>query len=163
MTFFVNFDPDLSKLSQICKNVVYSELFFAISADSFLFFYCFMEGPKGKIQNPCQDNENKNSLNDNLFTTSELPKYSNSNCPNFVYFIFLLDQKQDQPSAAPSITLFTVPQKKCVFQKNQNKKNWRIGLFGGSDVVNKLQARITESIFHLPRIPHLLQICAPKA
>ena len=74
----------------------------------------------------------------NLFTTSELPKYSNSNCPNFVYFIFLLDQKQDQQSAAPSITLFTVPQKKCVFQKNQNKKNWRIGLFGGSDVVNKL-------------------------
>jgi len=31
-----------------------------------------------------------------------------------------------------------VPQKKCVFQKNQNKENWRIGLIGGSDVVNKL-------------------------
>ena len=31
-----------------------------------------------------------------------------------------------------------MPQKKCDFQKNQNKKNWRIRLFGGSNVVNKL-------------------------
>ena len=35
-----------------------------------------------------------------------------------------------------------MPQKKCDFQKNQNKKNWRIRLFGGSNVVNKLLKEI---------------------
>ena len=64
------------------------------------------------------------TFTNNLFVTSEPPKYSNSNPPNLLLWLFCLIKSRAKPFLNPNLIFFSdAPQIVCrrIIKKNQNK------------------------------------------
>ena len=73
----------------------------------------------------------------NLFTTSDPPKYSNSNSPNLCFCLL----KGDKKTFLLVENIFWTNENVFLSPFNKEKQRFgelEIGFFGGSDVVNKL-------------------------
>ena len=84
----------------------------------------------------------------NLFTTSEPPKYSNSNSPNLCFDLFNAIWDALEKNLRLGFRKGFVIPERLIKQKNHNKfGEFEFKYFGGSDVLNKLLVYFSTSLW----------------